>query len=265
MSIHRAVQLAGPIPPDNAKQSDKKRYSELLSRELAFEIAEVLRQRAVFRKIAPSRPGQDNPRESPGQRLRTLRDQSPEKYFLGGFGRKKLDVSLADEQDGLLLAVSVKTITSRDVRSHNYNKNFKNRFGDLCSEATSVHMRSPYTVMCGVFAMPVEAAFDDTLKRKSTVVRAIKYLRSISGRVSHEQSPERFENLVFMLFEPEMDAAVHRPHGVAEVDIPEIASGPQTLHPYRLFDVWEQCELSIDEYAEKIERIFFARNPFLED
>lgn len=174
MSLYRAVELAGPIPADTAKQSEKKAYSELLSRELAFEIADTLREEPIFRNISPRRPKNDEPAKQPNAKLKRLKQESPEKYFLGGFGRKKLDVSLAHEQDGLLLAVSVKTITSRDARTRNYNKNFKNRFGDLCAEATSVHMRSPYTVMCGIFAMPAAAAFDDTSKRRSTASRAMK-------------------------------------------------------------------------------------------
>lgn len=263
MSLYRAVELAGPIPADTAKQSEKKAYSELLSRELAFEIADTLREEPIFRNISPRRPKNDEPAKQPNAKLKRLKQESPEKYFLGGFGRKKLDVSLAHEQDGLLLAVSVKTITSRDARTRNYNKNFKNRFGDLCAEATSVHMRSPYTVMCGIFAMPAAAAFDDTSKRRSTASRAMKYLRSISGRVSHEQSPERFEYLVFALFEPSGQG--EGAPRVSEAVLENVSNNETVPHPYRLFDVWEQRELTLEEYAKNVRTIYLARNPFLDE
>jgi hypothetical protein len=35
MSLVDAVQAAGPYPPPNAPQASKKRYSELLSKQLA--------------------------------------------------------------------------------------------------------------------------------------------------------------------------------------------------------------------------------------
>ncbi len=265
MSLDRAIQLAGPIPADDERQAVKKAYSELLSRELAFEMAAVLRTRPIFAKASPRRPKSDAAEQPPVKRLKLIKRESPEKYFLGGFGRKKLDVSIADEQDGLLLAVSIKTITTRDNRTHNYNKNFKNRFGDLCAEATSVHMRSPYTVMCGLFAMPASAAFDATSRRNATAQRAIKYLRSISGRISHEQSPEKFESLAFVLFDPVLQDETTREYLVAEVRIPGIRPHSEAAHGYRVYDVWDQVELTIEEYADKIRRIFLARDPFLEE
>ncbi len=267
MSFERAIELAGLIPSDDAHQVEKKAYSELLSRELAFEIAALLSARKVFKAISPRRPKEIPKLLGSQKRLAALNKESPEKYFLGGFGRKKLDVSLADEQDGLLFALSVKTITSRDKRSGNYNKNFKNRFGDLCAEATSVHMRSPYTFMAGVFAMPTSAAFDNTKKRTATALRAIRYLKSISGRLSHEQSPEKFECMTFMLFDPILPE-VHEHDTIARKVHDFRFSGSDLLDGgarYRLFDVSSAKEITAEEFVIQMEQGFLARNPFLED
>ena len=43
MALRDAVIRAGLVPPDTAEQSQKKRYSELLSHHLAIEVADGLR------------------------------------------------------------------------------------------------------------------------------------------------------------------------------------------------------------------------------
>jgi len=264
MSFDRAVESAGLIPAEEAIQSVKKAYSELLSRELAFEIADLLRASKLFAGVSPRRPSAEVKPGPPARRLKIIKAESPEKYFLGGFGRKKLDVSVANEQDGLLFALSVKTITTRDKRSGNYNKNFKNRFGDLCAEATSVHMRSPYTYMVGLFAMPAAAAFDSTSKRGSTAERALRYLRSISGRASHEQSPEKFEMVVFLLFEPLVGDEQGTRYSVWDAEMFGSRCEPRQGR-HRLFDINTMTEISAADLVSRLEQGFLDRNPFLED
>jgi hypothetical protein len=269
MIFDSAIDVSGQIPADDARQSDKKAYSELLSRQLAFDVALELRLRRIFAGISPRLPADaaeamEVRRPSAGVRKKSKSSEAPEKYFLGGFGRKKLDVSLANEQDGLLFALSVKTITSRDARTRNYNKNFKNRFGDLCAEATSVHMRSPYTYMAAIFAMPTAAAFDSTTKRGSTAERALRYLRSISGRASHEQSPEKFESVVFLLFDPIDSSGHHAQHQVNEAQFDGITALSGSGR-YRLFDVTSMKEITDEELCAHLEKGFLERNPFLDE
>jgi len=130
MSLIDAVKATGPIPPNSASREEKKRYSEILSNHLAGEVAEGLRH-VGFLSIKPMR---DGPRE---------------KEFQGGLGPKKVDVSYSDEQHGLLLAVSIKSINFAP-----FGKNLKNRFADLCTEAITLHMRFPYSVICALFVFP---------------------------------------------------------------------------------------------------------------
>ena len=68
---------------------------------------------------------------------------------------------LSRYRHGLLLAVSIKTINVQP-----YGKNLKNRFGDLCTEAITLHMRFPYSVVGALFAMPEDANRDRTALSK---------------------------------------------------------------------------------------------------
>lgn len=179
MSLLDAVIAAGTRPPDSVPQHQKKRDSEVLSARLAAEVAEGLRT-VGFSNVRPTRDGHG------------------ERAFQGGLGPKKVDVTYADEQHGLLLAVSIKTINFAP-----YGKNLRNRFADLCTEAITLHMRFPYSVVCALFAFPVAADEDVTEScTVSTFRRAAKLLGTISGREDYTGPGEKFENVIMMLFQP---------------------------------------------------------------
>jgi hypothetical protein len=218
MSLVDAVVAAGIIPSDSAPQAQKKRFSERLSHYLALEVAEGLRD-IGFPNIKPVRGG-------PG-----------EKAFQGGLGPKKVDVSYADERHGLLLAVSIKSICFAP-----FGKNLKNRFGDLCTEAITLHMRFPYSVICALFAFPVAADMDVTRGRTiPTFQRATKLFATISGREEYTDPGEKFENVTMMLFQP------------------LIEDGPAPT--IRFIDATTQCELTEKEYFQGLCQIYNHRNP----
>jgi hypothetical protein len=126
------------------------------------------------------------------------RDGPGEKAFQGGLGPKKVDVSYSDEQHGLLLAVSIKSISFPP-----FGKNLKNRFGDLLTEAITLHLRFPYSVVCMLFAFPMGSNEDVTKGRKvSTFERAMKLFSTVSGRRDYTDPGEKFENVTLMRFEP---------------------------------------------------------------
>src|SRR5439155_4168786 len=84
-----------------------------------------------------------------------------------------------------------------------YGKNLINRFGDLCTEAITLHLRFPYSVVCALFAMPEEANLDRTALRKiSTFQRAAMLFGAISGRADYTAPGEKFEDVTMMLFRP---------------------------------------------------------------
>jgi hypothetical protein len=218
MSLLDAVLATGPMPGAPGLQSAKKRYSEVLSQHLAVQVAEGLRA-IGFTHIRPLRGG-------PG-----------EKAFQGGLGPKKVDVSYADERHGLLLAVSIKTITSAP-----FGKNLKNRFSDLCTEAVTLHMRFPYSVVCALFAFPAAANEDVTPGRTlSTFARANKLLATISGRQEYTDPDEKFENVSMMLFQP-----------FAE-------QGPSPW--VRLQDSVTRQQLTEQEYFLMLRELYNHRNP----
>jgi hypothetical protein len=218
MSLLDAIIRTGALPRADASQAEKKRYSELLSAHLAVEVADGLRA-VGFPDVRPLREG-------PGERK-----------FQGGLGPKKVDVSCADEQHGLLLAVSIKSISTPP-----FGKNLKNRFGDLFSESINLHLRFPYSVICGLFAFPSSADTDVTPGRPiSTFRRAMKLLATISGRKEYTGPGEKFENVALMLFEPFSDEA----------------STPWV----RLFDAETEREMGEQKYFLMLRDLFNARNP----
>ena len=218
MSLVDAVVAVGPPPPPEATQAGKKRYSELLSRHLAVEVGEGLRA-VGFPNVKPRRG-------EPG-----------EKEFQGGLGTKKVDVTYADEQHGLLLAVSIKGINVAP-----FGKNLKNRFSDLCTEAITLHMRFPYAVVCALFAFPSAADQDVTSGRRvSTFQRATRLCATISGRAQYTDPGEKFENVTMMLYQ---------------------AVTPRGPAPWvKLFDASSGAEMTEDEYFRMLRQLFNRRNP----
>src|SRR5205823_10452975 len=135
-------------------QSEKKRYSELVSQKIALAVAEELRLRGL-REARPAGEGD-------------LGDSGAERRMAGGLGAKKVDVTWATEESGLLLAISIKTINFRDSKTKNFQKNLVNRRGDMLIEAVTLHRRFPYAVLAAFFFLDKDAESDGTNKRRST-------------------------------------------------------------------------------------------------
>jgi hypothetical protein len=218
MSLLNAVIATGRIPPDHVPRAEKKRYSELLSSHLAKEVADGLRS-VGFSGVKPTGEGVG------------------EKEFQGGLGSKKVDVSYSDERHGLLLAVSIKSINFFP-----FGKNLKNRFGDLLTEAITLHLRFPYSVVCMLFAFPVTANKDVTKGRKlSTFQRATKLFATVSGREEYTDPGEKFENVTMMLFQPVQ------------------VGGPKPW--VKLFDAQTGRVTSEKKYFGLLREIYNTRNP----
>lgn len=201
------------------QQSDRKAWSEKLSRALAEVVAGQLRDIG----FVTTRP-------FPGA--------AGERAFQGGLGPKKVDVSYADEQHGLLLAVSVKTISYPP-----FSKNLKNRFGDLMTEAITLHMRFPYSVVCAFFAFPDAADGDVSPGRAlSTFNRACKLFSLASGRREYTDPGEKFENVTALCYQP------------MTADNPE----PSIT---RMVDCTTLKEVDEQLYFEQLRSIYNDRNP----
>ena len=144
-------------PDDGAKQSDKKRYSEKVSEVIALAIEEDLRKRGLKEARQPT-----------GE----LGGSGAERRMAGGLGAKKVDITWATEEAGLLLAISIKSINFKDSRTGNYQKNLVNRRGDMLMEAVTLHRRFPYAVLAAFFFLDERRETDGTGRRKSTFVNA---------------------------------------------------------------------------------------------
>lgn len=175
-------------PSDSAPQADKKRYSELLSQRIALGLADELRRRGC----AEARPVSSDPAGS-----------GAERRMAGGIGAKKVDVTWATEESGLLFAVSIKSINFKDSSTNNLQKNLTNRRGDMLFEAVTLHRRFPYAVVVGFFFLSHEASLDATERRKSTFLNAHQRLKLFTGRNDPSGRDEQLERLYVVLLNPD--------------------------------------------------------------
>jgi hypothetical protein len=174
-------------PADTEKAPVKKHYSEMMSQVIAAALAEELR----LRGLRETRPGGDG----------DLGKSGAERRMSGGIGAKKVDVTWATEESGLILAISVKCITARDVKTGNYQKNLINRRGDMLGEAVTLHRRFPYAVLGGFVFFDKGAAADSSEQRSSTFLNAHRAFRLFTGRNDPSGRDEQYERLYFALVE----------------------------------------------------------------
>ena len=168
-------------PPDSAKRAEKQKYSQLMSEKIANALSEELRARGL-KEARPAPPGE-------------LGVSGAERRMSGGIGAKKVDVSWATEECGLLFAVSIKTINFRDLKSKHFQKNLTNRRGDMLFEAVTLHRRFPYGVLAGFLFLDKEAAEDATDRRNSTFENAHDRFRIFTGRTDPAGRDEQYERL----------------------------------------------------------------------
>lgn len=172
-------------PADSEKAPVKKHYSEMMSQVIAAALAEELR----LRGLRETRPGGDG----------EIGKRGAERRMSGGIGAKKVDVTWATEESGLILAISVKCITAKDVTTGNYQKNLINRRGDMLGEAVTLHRRFPYAVLGGFLFFDKGAAADASDQRSSTFRNAHRAFRLFTGRNDPSGRDEQYERFYFAL------------------------------------------------------------------
>lgn len=224
-----AIKGVGPKPADDAPQSAKNPWVGKLSNAIAVALAEELRLRGM-KEARPAGPGD-------------LGLSGAERRLAGGIGAKRVDVTWATEESGLLLACSVKTIMYRDGKSGNYQKNLTNRRGDLLVEAVTLHRRFPYAVLSGWLFLDHQAEHDSTTRRKSTFENAFPRLRLFTGRADPSGREEQFERLYLLLvdanpFQPSL-RCFQVSDRATEVNIGEALDELVELLAERNFDLYE--------------------------
>jgi hypothetical protein len=228
-SSHKPSKPQAPSPRTIPPQADKNPWVGKLSNNLALAFADELRHRGMT-EARPSGPGDIGP-------------SGAERRLAGGIGAKRVDVTWATEESGLLLACSVKTIMFRDNRSGNFQKNLTNRRGDLTVEAVTLHRRFPYAVLSGWLFLDARAADDDTDKRRSTFENAFPRLRLFTGRQDPAGREEQFERLYLLLVDTNPFAPTIECYHVADrtriVDIDQALTELVDLVGERNFDLYE--------------------------
>jgi hypothetical protein len=125
----------------------------------------------------------------------------------GGIGAKRVDVSWATDDSGLILGLSIKTINFPDSKTGNYQKNLTNRRGDMLFEAVTLHRRFPYAVIGGFLFLDWGAGADDTPQRDSTLRNAHQRFRIFTDRRDPHGRDEQLEKV----FIAKYDANEFRP------------------------------------------------------
>ena len=225
-----ALKTLPPKPPDTAAQPAKRRYSELMSAAIALAFGEELRARGMP-EARPSGPGE-------------VGGSGAERRLAGGIGAKKVDVTWATEESGLLLGISVKTISFRDRTTRNFQKNLTNRRGDMLIEAVTLHRRFPYAVLMGLLFLDKDARTDGTPRRRSTFDNAFPRLRLFTGRSDPAGRDEQFERLYLLLvdanpFNPAVEA-YHVSDPSTPVALDDMMREAIELVAERNFDLYEE-------------------------
>lgn len=198
-----AIRELGPKPPETSSQAEKKRYSERLSQLVAFNLAAELRRRGLKESL----PDRD-------------RKSGAERRMAGGIGAKKVDVTWATEEAGLIFGVSVKSINWKDAASGNYQKNLVNRRGDMLIEAVTLHRRFPYAVLAGFIFLDGGAATDQTERRRSTFANAHHRLKLFTGRHDPSGRDEQYERMYLFLLSGDPAAPRVAAYEVGRPDVP---------------------------------------------
>ena len=190
MNFPGEIQLSEALdrlPPTSyaRTQSEKKAYSEKMSHTLASAIAVIFANAG----LPEMRPSITLDGKVAGQ----------ERRMSGGIGAKKVDVTCATAESGLIFAASIKTINWRDSRSGSFQKNLTNRRGDLLFESVTLHRRFPYAVLFGFFLLDTEAVNDGSARRESTFSNAHQRLQLFTGREDPLGREEQYEKLYIEL------------------------------------------------------------------
>lgn len=223
LPLRKAIENAGPRPSVSESRAAKKRYSELVSHAMALVVAAEL-EKMGLRGVLPVASASGK--------------KGGERRIAGGLGDKKVDVSLATERGGLILAISIKTISFPDEKTNNYQKNLQNRKADLVFEVTTLHKRFPYAGVGGLFFFYEEARKDHLGKaRISTFERAHQVLKVFDRRSGHRNEESKFERLVIGLY------------------------GAQPAR-YKLYQVGDFSKpIPLASYLEDLLRVVAERNP----
>lgn len=173
------------LPDSTGERGVKKNYAELFSRELAVLFADRIRHRFPNARVTP------------------LADGKEQEFRIGGsIDTKRTDVTVWDDRAGLILGISIKTITARDQATQRFTKNMKRNDMELRDEADMLHRRQPYAYLVAIVFLPYESSFDGRgAGASSSFAHGVFTFRKRAGRESPDASRfDLFERVFIGLF-----------------------------------------------------------------
>lgn len=178
----------GHVVDSSVERADKKNYAERLSRELAVLVAGNLRERFPSARITP------------------LPDGTSQEFRIGGnVDAKKTDIAVWDDRAGLVLGISIKTITARDQKTQRYTKNVLRNDMELRDEADKLHRRQPWAVLVALIFFPEDSTWDGRGEStQSSFAHAVFSFRKRTGRdAANALRFDIFEQVYIGLFDAE--------------------------------------------------------------
>jgi hypothetical protein len=153
---------------DRGDRAAKKNFAERLSRLLAQLFAGEMS--SMF----------------PNARVTPRADGTAQEYRIGGdIDAKKTDVAVWDDRAGLVVGVSIKTITARDPKTQRYTKNVLRNDMELRDEADKLHRRQPYAFLVAVVFLPLDSTWDGRgATAHSSFAHAVFSFRKRTARTS---------------------------------------------------------------------------------
>ena len=242
--LRAGLMSLAPKPPDTASQAQKRMYSQNMSAVIALALAEEMRERGLT-DCRPAGPGQ-------------LTGSGAERRLAGGIGAKKVDVSWATEESGLLFGGSVKTINFKDGQSQNFQKNLTNRREALLFESVTLHRRFPYAVLGGFMFLDKDARNDGTARRNDTFTNAFPRLRLFTGRFDPAGREEQYERLYLLLVDASPFAASWECYEVddqtTQIQMSDAIDNIIEMLGERNFDSYERYTQPDGKYLRKLGR-----------
>lgn len=178
MSFNLSRELATvPPPAANPSTSQKRQYSDDLSR--VFSVALEVSMRTHF------------PHTASGEGTGT--------NAASASGIKSIDVAFNIEGLFLGLGLSVKVVGLPE-EGRGYTHNLKRVSEEWNLETVNYHRYMPYSIIVGMFFLPVDAMTDR--KQKTSLSASLNHFRGYRGRSDHRDDPDHMEEIYIGLYEP---------------------------------------------------------------
>jgi len=161
------------------------------------------------------------------------------RYILGGYDTKELDVLYNASTSGPLIGISVKTMMS------SINKNVNNRWEEMVGDAANIHSRYPMLVLGFLMVLPYRTGKNviiDSSGQPTDLARMIeRKLLGVSGRSDISQLHSTYERAA-----------------LAVIDFDATAPARPSIHPD-----FPSEPLRLDSFFDELVNLYKRRNPYL--